>query len=316
MNKVGPTPTVIDNCETFLYADDTAIISSGSSEAEITEKLSTAMHSAANWLDDNKLSLNVGKTKCMYIGTSAKLSKAIFAEIECKGETIGKVDSFKYLGVILDNLLMFDKHTSYIKRKVFLKMKMLGRVRSYISESLALQLYKSLIIPHIDYGDVVYDAASKRDCQTLQVIQNGCLRICCKADPRTPIVDLHRRAKIPFLADRRVAHSCNIVFNGLHGNSTEGINKMFTYVHDAHAVNTRSSSDDIIKLPKYRLTKSQSNLSFWGGQYYNELPRNIRNVETLASFKRNMKSHIVNWIRVLLEKVFVNPRSQIISMCR
>ena len=176
---INSLPNVIDSCETFRYANDTAIIASGSSETEITDKLSNAMQSAANWLDDNKLSLNVGKTKCMFIGTSNKLSKANFLDIECKGETISVVESFKYLGVILDNLVRFDKHTSYIKRKVFLKMKMLGRVRSFISESLALQLYKSLIIPCIDYGDVIYDAASKKDCQALQVIQNGCLRICC-----------------------------------------------------------------------------------------------------------------------------------------
>ena len=160
---INNLPNVIDNCETFLYADDTAVIASGSTEAEITNKLSNAMQSAANWLDDNKLSLNVGKTKSMFFGTSNKLSKANFSEIECKGETIGTVESFKYLGVILDNLLSFDKHTSYIRRKVFLKMKMLGRVRSFIDENLALQLYKSLISPHIDYGDSIYDAASKKD---------------------------------------------------------------------------------------------------------------------------------------------------------
>ena len=131
-------------------------------------------------------------------------------------------------------------------------------------------------------------------------IQNGCLRICCKADPRTPVLELHRRTKIPFLSDRRAAHSWNIVFNGLHGNSTEGINTMFTYVHDAHNINTRSSSDDIIKLPKYHFSKSQSNLCYWGAQYFNNLPQTIRSVETLASFKRSMKMQILRWTLAMM----------------
>ncbi len=155
-------------------------------------------------------------------------------------------------------------------------------------------LYKSLIVPHIDYGDVVYDAASKKDCQTLQVIQNGCLCICCKADPRTPMLELHRRANIPVLADRRSAHSCNIVFNGLSGNSTNGINNMFTFVHDAHTVNTCSSSNHHIMLPKYRLTKSQGNLQHRGAKYYNRLPQHVKNATTIESFKRNMKSHLAS----------------------
>ena len=113
---INSLPNVIDNCETFLYADDTAIIATGSSDAEITDKLNNAMHSASTWLDNNKLSLNTGKTKCMFIGTSNKLSKANFSNIECKGEVIGRVDSFKYLGLVLDSMLNFDKHTSYIKK--------------------------------------------------------------------------------------------------------------------------------------------------------------------------------------------------------
>ena len=58
---------------------------------------------------------------------------------------------------------------------------------------------------------------------------------------------------------------------------------MFTYVHDMHTVNTRSSSDNTLMLPKSRLTKSQSNLSFRGAQYFNKLPQSIRSIETLAS---------------------------------
>ena len=108
----------------------------------------------------------------------------------------------------------------YIKRKVFVKMKAPGRIRTYISEKLVIQLYKSLTISHIDYRDVVYDGASKKDCQTLQVIQNGHLRIFCIADLRTPIGYLHCRANVLTLPMRRTAHACNMVYNGLNDKST------------------------------------------------------------------------------------------------
>ncbi len=98
----------------------------------------------------------------MYIGTRNKVSEANFPPLICKNKTIREVDQFKYLGVILDKTLKFDKHTSYIKRKVFIRMKWLVRIRTFIS---TIQLYKSLRVPHIDYGDVVYDAACHNECK-------------------------------------------------------------------------------------------------------------------------------------------------------
>ncbi len=288
---INNLPFVIKNCETFLYADDTAIIATGRDEVEITLKLNEAMNAASLWLNNNKLSLNVSKTKCMYIGTNARIARADFPSVSCMQEIIEEVDHFKYLGVVLDKSLSFDKHTNYIKRKVFVRMKCLARIRTFITEKLAVQLYKSLIIPHIDYGDVVYDAASKRNCKTLQVIQNGCLWVCCKADPRTPIVDLHRKVNIPTLSMRRAAHATNMVYNGLNGKSTNGINDMFQYVRDTHDVNTRSSSNSMVKTPVYRLAKTQGNMRLRGAVYYNKLPQHVRNATSIDSFKSRVKAH-------------------------
>ncbi len=80
----------------------------------------------------------------MYIGTANKITKSTFVAVRCNGEVIGSVDNFKYLDVMIDNTLKFDKHTSYIRRKIFVKMKNLGHIRTFVTEKLALQLYKSL----------------------------------------------------------------------------------------------------------------------------------------------------------------------------
>ncbi len=39
---------------------------------------------------------------------------------------------------------------------------MLWRMRSFISETLAKELYTSLIHPHFMYGDIVYDACTQQ----------------------------------------------------------------------------------------------------------------------------------------------------------
>ena len=72
------------------------------------------------------------------MGTANNIKRADFLELVCKDEIDGNVDSFKYLGVIVDITLKLDKHTSSIKQKVFVKMKTMGRIHTFINEQLAL----------------------------------------------------------------------------------------------------------------------------------------------------------------------------------
>ena len=123
--------------------------------------------------------------------------------ISFNGIEVELVISYQYLGIILASQLKFDKHVDYLKRKLNTKMRCLGRIRQYIPEELALQLYSSLILPHLDYGDIIYDAMSTTLSNQLQVVQNNCLRICLKRDRMTHVPELHTDSKVNKLDDRR-----------------------------------------------------------------------------------------------------------------
>ena len=43
---------------------------------------------------------------------------------------------------------------------------------------MALQIYKSMILPFLDYADVIFDKAYSKDLDKLQRLQNRCLKIC------------------------------------------------------------------------------------------------------------------------------------------
>ena len=54
-------------------------------------------------MDVNKLSLNVKKAKCMVFSLRKSYSVSDYGML--KGEGIGQVTTFKFLGVIIDNKL-------------------------------------------------------------------------------------------------------------------------------------------------------------------------------------------------------------------
>ncbi len=196
---------------------------------------------------------------------------------------------YKYLVLNLDENLTFDKHVSYLKGKITGKMKTLGRVRQYVSKNLALQLYKTLIIPDFDYGDQVYDAMSASNSAKLQCMQNRCLRICLNSQPRTPVESLHREAGLPKLSTRREAHTCNLVYKGLYDASSDGINHMFVLPEPRENNNTRALDNMTLTVPRNRIGVSDGNVRVRGAKYFNDLSTETRRKPTYNSFKESVK---------------------------
>ena len=62
------------NCRLSLYADDSALFFSHKDPGIIADNLNVELSNCKSWLTDNKLSLYVGKTECLF-GTKWKLSK-------------------------------------------------------------------------------------------------------------------------------------------------------------------------------------------------------------------------------------------------
>ena len=62
-------------CKLLLYADDSALLVSGSDPNIIAEILSNELKSCRQWLIDNKLSLHLGKTEAILFGSRMKLLK-------------------------------------------------------------------------------------------------------------------------------------------------------------------------------------------------------------------------------------------------
>ncbi|KAK2183967.1 hypothetical protein NP493_288g00020 [Ridgeia piscesae] len=62
----------------------------------------------SSWCSNNFLHLNVSKTKEMCI--DFRRNRTVISPIVINGEPVEQVDSFKYLGVILDEKLSFTEH--------------------------------------------------------------------------------------------------------------------------------------------------------------------------------------------------------------
>ena len=107
----------------FMYADDTSLSFASNNIDDLNRFMNEDLNCLKDWLQGNKLSLNVLKTHAMVVGSRPKL-KRIADEVSgqpsffINGTQIETVERTKYLGVQLDCHLVWDEHVKCMRTKV------------------------------------------------------------------------------------------------------------------------------------------------------------------------------------------------------
>ena len=70
-------------------------------------------------MKQNRLSLNVSKTKFMMLGSKQRLKNVHNMSISLNGETVDTVENFEYLGFTLDTQLQFHQHIDGLVDKTY-----------------------------------------------------------------------------------------------------------------------------------------------------------------------------------------------------
>ena len=133
-----------------MYADDSALIASGPDSETVAKFLSEQLTLCSSWLIDNRLSLHVGKTESILFGTNRKLKGANFT-VKCGEMTVKRVNSVKYLGVIIDQTLNFREHATEVLKKATGRLAFLYRCASSLKSKHRRLLCSALIGSTIEY---------------------------------------------------------------------------------------------------------------------------------------------------------------------
>ena len=170
---VNDVSRVIEHCSLSLYADDTAVYVHGANTDIIQQKLQSDLNNIANWLLSNKLCINARKCKILNIATLQHRTRNQPLNIHIKGEELEVVDHYKYLGYWLDGTLSFNVHVSKSISKINKRLGFIRNSVKLLDSNYSLMLYKCLVLPLIDYGDVLHHCANQDNLTQLQIIQTN-----------------------------------------------------------------------------------------------------------------------------------------------
>ena len=134
-----------------MYADDTTLFATlnPSSEMEMQYQIiNRELEKIQQWLNVNKLSLNIEKSKFMIFSMPKK--KIDIPKLKLAGTEIESVEHFNFIGITV------DKHRGANTNRLICKMSkttgILNRLKQFLPQQILKIIYASLILCYINYG--------------------------------------------------------------------------------------------------------------------------------------------------------------------
>ena len=93
---------------------------------ELEASLNNDINRISSWMQETKLFLNMSKTEYVIYGSHQRLKREDSISLSCNGSSLTKSESFKYLGVVIDQHLSFNSHIEHVVNKVLRNWVFLG----------------------------------------------------------------------------------------------------------------------------------------------------------------------------------------------
>ena len=279
---VNDLPDRLAHTKFKLYADDTLIYSMGKSYEENAISLNRDLSSLSDWCVNHRMFINYSKTKLLNFGSQGALTAAkAVTQVQIEGNPIQQVQTYKYLGVVLDPKLAFDNHVRKCVSTSSHKLSILRKVRPMLTRTAAVRIYKAMILPLLEYGDVLYGGAGKQTLKKLQVTQNRCLKLALALPKRTPTTQVHNEGSIGMLTERRDIS----VLMQAYERVCDG--KLL----DSRKLRTRKFDAPVLVVPRYLKDQPKRAVEYRSAVAWNNLPPDIRLAPSKPAFKRRLRSY-------------------------
>ena len=187
----------------------------------------------------------------------------------------------KHLGLFLDEKLSFLEHIDEKIKKVIVGVNLMRKLNLLLPRSSLLTVYKCFIRPHLDYGDVIYDQPNLSSLTNkIESVQYNAALAITGAIRGTSKEKLYQELGFESLKDRRWLRRLCYLYKIVN-------TKQPAYLYDLIPPFQRSSRNKgCIYEPFCRTVSFKNCFLKYAITEWNKLDSEIRNAETLASFRK------------------------------
>jgi hypothetical protein len=147
-----------------LFADDTTLQFYGDCLRELETKINLETDKIVTWFNDNKLTVHPKKTNSMVFKLFSNKGdpKTNNINLKMNNHPITQCGSdyntktVKFLGILMDDKLAWNHHIYYVSNKIRKVIFTISKMKKTFPAKLNIQLFKSLLMPHLEYGLYIF----------------------------------------------------------------------------------------------------------------------------------------------------------------
>ena len=263
-----------------IFADDTKIYSKINSY-EDSELLQRDLDKLYEWAELWQLRFNAKKCKVMHQGNANHQF-----QYKMDNQTLERVTDEKDLGVTIDNELKFHKHVSLAVSKANQMLGIAKRTFSELDKETLTTVYKTLVRPHLEYGNVIWHPKYVADIQKVESVQRRATKLINNDLKDKPYQDRLKKLNLFSMEYRRQRGDMIQVYKILKGMDRLDAESLFQ-------PNTGYCRGHSLKLFKQRCNKEIRKLAFSQRvvDSWNSLTEEIVSAESLNTFKSRLDKY-------------------------
>ena len=297
------TSNCLDVASFILFADDSNLFVSGKSIEEVIEKTNSILSKMKQYLEANFLHINVGKSKVIqFVSPNAKNIKIESSDQKIKfGDfELEQVNSIKFLGIIIDSKLSWEKHIKFVTNKVRNSISSLYSMRKIISDNMKNSVYNAIVNSQITYAISVWGGSASKDVlKPLFYLQKQALRNLFAIKRVSKHVKGHTKRifserKILSVYNmytyKTVMHLAKLMFNDIPAVLCEILNLS----------QTNTTRYNRLYVPKFKCNRYQNSFCYQAPKIWNmfatspSLCHDLTNAPTISSLKTRLKSFLIS----------------------
>ena len=195
----------------------------------------------------------------------------------------------KYLGIVLDNKLLWKPYINYIKKKISSTCWALSRLNKYLDTNTLIKIYFALIYSHITYGIICWGASSYNN--GLFIYQKRAIKLVDKKPIMTSSSPIFYKLNLLKLQDIYQL-KVGILMLKINNNSWFG-NLNYRKLSSLHQHNTRQSTSGNFYIPSISTNLGKYCSSFMGPVIWSNIPKEIKSL-SVQLFKKQFSKYLIN----------------------
>ena len=271
------------------YADDNLgfrVFPAFSKLSTLFTDVPSCLSSISHWTNTHFLKLNKTKTHVMVFGNkSFKQSVNLSGCLNSSGSLLPLSHSTKLLGAHLDDTLSFNLHVSKTVSSSLIILKNVRSIRKFLTPDAAAILIHSIVTSKLDQCNSLLFNVSSTNLSKLQRIQNFALRTVLNLHPRSHVTQHYHDLHWLTVNQRIHFKILSFVFKCIHCLAPSPL---------AAKVQLSSPLDMLLDSSQFFPISSfgKRAFSYYAPRCWNALPRCLRVIPCLDTFKAHLKHHL------------------------